>query len=123
MEMVTVNNKYSGTLCCSIMSLFNLNVKKKPPGRPFLHKKDPNITHMRITAELKAILESEIQGRETMAECCLRLLRTKGKKVAALLQERDYLNQHVDQLQKRIDRLLQVQRVEEYTRRGGRDSG
>jgi hypothetical protein len=48
---------------------------------------------MRITADLKALLESEIQGRETLSECCLRLLRQRGKNVVALKLENENLQQ------------------------------
>lgn len=83
---------------------------RKPPGRPKLHKADPNISHMRVTAELKALIEAEIKGRETMAECCLRLIRDKvkdlnveRKKVSALeraLEESDI--QYTKMMEKRF---------------------
>jgi hypothetical protein len=73
---------------------------RKPPGRPKLNKRDPNITHMRVTRDLKDLLESEIQGRETLAECCLRLLRYRGRR----LGERE---QDVARLEKKVAALTQ----------------
>jgi hypothetical protein len=62
---------------------------RKIRGRPKLVKPYPNVGLMRISEELKGLLEAEKGPRETMGECALRLIRERGKKVIALRKELD----------------------------------
>lgn len=87
-----------------ILTMLNM-YQKKPTGRPKLNKADPNITHMRVTAELKELLMASREGRETMAECCLRLIRSRApllKKVTALERELEDSNIQYTEMQKRF---------------------
>jgi ppGpp synthetase/RelA/SpoT-type nucleotidyltranferase len=69
------------------MSVLSFRKPKKKRGRPFLNKEYPNISHMRVSEELLALLTSEKSENETLSETALRLIRSRVKKVEALTQE------------------------------------
>jgi len=87
------------------MSFLTTKKVRRPPGRPKLNKADPNITHMRVSHELKELLLAEQEGHETLNETALRLIRYRGKKAEALRRDLEDTYARNELLERRIGEL------------------
>lgn len=63
-------------------------------GRPFTERRlnNPKAGVMVVTKELKEILWSEKRENESLADCCLRLLRDKGQQAIAYRKRAEVLD-------------------------------